>query len=48
VISQIVQYTTRGTTDPEELEFIEQSINKRGVMSKLRSTIPARGIPAGT
>jgi hypothetical protein len=48
VISQIVQYTTRGTTDTEELDLIEQSINKRGVMSKLRGTIPNRGFPVGT
>ena len=44
VISQIVQYTTRGTTNSEELDLIEQSINKRGVMSKLRSTIPGRTV----
>jgi hypothetical protein len=48
VISQIVQYTAKGTTDTEELDLIEQSINKRGVMSKLRSTNPVRGYPAGT
>ena len=48
VISQIVQYTNKGTTNPEELDLIEQSINKRGVMSKLRSTIPGRNVPAGT
>jgi hypothetical protein len=48
VISQIVQYTSKGTTNPEELDLIEQSINKRGVMSKLRSTIPSRNFPAGT
>jgi hypothetical protein len=48
VISQIVQYTNKGTTNPEELDLIEQSINKRGVMSKLRSTIPSRTAPAGT
>jgi hypothetical protein len=48
VISQIVQYTSKGTTNPEELDLIEQSINKRGVMSKLRSTIPSRNLPAGS
>jgi hypothetical protein len=48
VISQIVQYTSKGTTDTEELDLIEQSINKRGVMSKLRSTIPSRNFPAGS
>ena len=47
VISQIVQYTGRGTLDTEELDLIEQSINKRGVMSKLRSN-SGRGITAGT
>ena len=41
VISQIVQYTTKGTTNSEELEMIERTINKRGVMDELRSTIPA-------
>lgn len=48
VISQIVQYTSTGTANQEELDLIEQSINKRGVMSKLRSTIPSRNLPAGT
>jgi len=48
VISQIVQYTTRGVTDPDELDLIEQSINKRGVITKLRSTMPARLQSAGT
>jgi hypothetical protein len=48
VISQIVQYTTRGTTNQEELDLIEQSINRRGVISNLRSTILSRKIPAGT
>jgi hypothetical protein len=47
VISQIVQYTARGTVNTEELDLIEQSINKRGVMSKLRSN-SGRGITAGT
>ncbi|HEY4304316.1 MAG TPA: hypothetical protein VGM82_07615 [Gemmatimonadaceae bacterium] len=48
VISQIVQYTSKGATNPEELDLIEQSINKRGVMSKLRSTVPSRSFPAGS
>lgn len=47
VISQIVQYTAHGTMNTEELDLIEQSINKRGVMSKLRSN-SSRGITAGT
>jgi len=44
VIVQIVQYTNRGTNDPEELDLIEQSIKKRGVITKLRGTLPD---PAG-
>ena len=48
VISQIVQYTSKGTTNTEELDLIEQSITKRGVMSKLRSTMPSRNFPAGS
>jgi hypothetical protein len=48
VISQIVQYTTKGTNDPDELNLIEQSINRRGVILKLRSTLPDRAISAGT
>jgi hypothetical protein len=48
VISQIVQYTNKGTSNSEELDLIEQSINKRGVMAKLRSTNPSRNFPAGT
>ena len=47
VIVQIVQYTTRGTNDPEELDLIERSIKKRGVIPKLRSTVPAAGALAG-
>jgi len=42
VIVQIVQYTTRGTNDPEELDLIEQSIKKRGVITKLRGTLPGQ------
>src|SRR5205085_360691 len=48
VIVQIAQYVARGTTNPEELDLIERAIDKRGVMSKLRSTLPARTLPAGT
>jgi hypothetical protein len=47
VISQIVQYTTNGTTNPDELDLIEQSINRRGVIMKLRSTLPPRPMPVG-
>jgi hypothetical protein len=47
VLAQIKQYVTRGTNNPEDLDLIEQSIIKRGVINKLRSTIPARNVPAG-
>ncbi|HEY6830663.1 MAG TPA: hypothetical protein VI259_27640, partial [Gemmatimonadaceae bacterium] len=48
VIVQIVQYSNRGTNDPEELDLIEQSIKKRGVISKLRSTLPTQEGSVGT
>ena len=48
VITQIVQYSARRTTNPEDLDLIEQSIKKRGVITKLRSTLPGRAFPAGT
>ena len=48
VLAQIKQYVTRGTNSPDDLELIEQSINKRGVMTKLRSTLPNRTSPVGT
>jgi hypothetical protein len=48
ILMQIAQYTTRGTANSEELELIEESINKRGVIAKLRSTLPVRHNPAGT
>ena len=48
VLMQIAQYTTRGVVNAEELGLIEESINKRGVIAKLRSTLPARQNPAGT
>ena len=47
VITQIVQYTARGTYDPDELQLIDQSIQRRSVITKLRSTLPARPMPAG-
>ena len=34
VIAQIVQYSTHGTNNPDELDLIEQSINKRGVITQ--------------
>ena len=48
VLVQISQYVTRGTVNTEELDLIEQSINKRGVITKLRSTSPVRAAPTGT
>ena len=50
VLVQIAQYTTKEDSSrrAEELDLIEQSIERRGVMSKLRTTIPARLTPAGT
>jgi len=47
VISQIAQYTTRGQINSDDLDLIEQSIDKRGVMEKLRS-LPVGNAPAGT
>jgi hypothetical protein len=47
VLTQIKQYAARGTKDLNDLDLIEESINKRGVMTKLRSTLPARALPAG-
>lgn len=48
VIAQIAQYTTRGTNNTDELDLIEQSIDKRGVITKLRGTLPRRLNSAGT
>jgi hypothetical protein len=48
VLLQIAQYTDRGPHRAEELEFIEQAIDKRGVMTKLRATNPAAPLRAGT
>lgn len=48
VIVQIAQYTTNGKHNPDDLDLIEQSIHKRGVITKLRSSLPARSLPAGT
>jgi hypothetical protein len=46
VIVQIAQYVSTGKHNPDDLDLIEQSITKRGVITKLRSTIPTR--PVGT
>jgi hypothetical protein len=51
VITQISRYVTRGTVDHDDLDLIEQSINRRGIITKLRSaprTLPARNVPVGT
>lgn len=48
VLTQIVQYTTKGKYDPDELDLIDQSINRRGVITKLRSNLPTRQMPVGT
>jgi hypothetical protein len=48
VLAQIAQYVTNGKHDPDDLDLIEQSIDKRGVITKLRSSLPARMLPAGT
>ncbi len=48
VLTEIVQYSASGTNNPDELNLIEQSINQRSVISKLRSTIPGRIPSAGT
>jgi hypothetical protein len=48
VLLQIAQYTSTGPRRAEELELIEQSIDKRGVMTKLRATNPAPRWTAGT
>jgi hypothetical protein len=48
VIAQIVQYTTHGTNNSEDLDLIEQSITARGVIGKLRGTVSARNPAAGT
>lgn len=47
VIAQIVQYASHGTTNPEELDLIERSIQKRGIMTKLRGTT-SLALTAGT
>ena len=48
VLTQIKLYTARGTNDADDLDLIEESINSRGVINKLRSTLPARAMPSGT
>jgi hypothetical protein len=48
VLVQIAQYTSAGPHHAEELELIEHSIERRGVIGKLHTNSPARFAPAGT
>jgi hypothetical protein len=48
VLVQIAQYTSAGPHRAEELELIEHSIERRGVIGKLHTNYPARSTPAGT
>ena len=41
VLAQITQYSGRATHRADDLDLIEESIEQRGVMTKLRATIPA-------
>ena len=47
VLAQIVQYTNRGAHSPEDLDLIERSIRRRGVMSNIRN-LSAGPAPSGT
>jgi hypothetical protein len=48
VLVQIAQYSSTGPHRAEELELIQHSIERRGVIGKLRTTIPVRLAPSGT
>lgn len=48
VLVQIAQYSPTNPHRAEELELIEHSIQRRDVIGKLRTTIPARLAPSGT
>jgi hypothetical protein len=48
VLVQIAQYKSANPHRAEELELIEHSIERRGVIGKLHTNIPARVAPAGT
>jgi len=48
VLVQIAQYTSAGPHHAEELELIEHSIERRGVIGKLHTNSPAPFAPAGT
>lgn len=47
VLSQIVQYTNRGTHSADDLDLIERSIKHRAVMTNIR-TMSAGRLPSGT
>ena len=48
VLVQIAQYSPTNPHRAEELELIEHSIQRRGVIGKLHTTLPARFVPSGT
>jgi hypothetical protein len=48
ILNQIAVYSERGTARAEELDLIEESISQRGIISKLRTTIPARAVPGNS
>jgi len=48
VLLQISQYTAKASDHTQELELIERSIEKRGVIAKLRTTTTPAAFPAGT
>jgi hypothetical protein len=47
VLVQIVQYTNHGTHSPDDLDLIDRSIRRRGVMSNIRN-VSAGQLPSGT
>jgi hypothetical protein len=48
VLVQIAQYSPTNPHRAEELELIEHSIQRRGVIGNLHTTLPARFVPSGT
>ena len=47
VLVQIVQYTNHGTHSSDDLDLIDRSIRRRGVMSNIRN-VSAGQLPSGT
>ena len=47
VLVQIVQYTNHGTHSADDLDLIDRSIRRRGVMSNIRN-VSAGQLPSGT